>query len=75
MIAKESTIKQRFLSHMAATMSQSLPSFFQITVKIDIISVYSNFYEKYIVTQGYCVFIQNFDCSLENCKFHILLIG
>ena len=39
------------------------------------ISVSSDFYEKDIVTHDYCVSTHNSLCSLENCKFHLILIG
>ena len=37
-------------------------------------SVSGEFYEKFIVTQDYCVSTHNSYCLLENCKFHLLLI-
>ena len=33
------------------------------------------FTKKNIVTQDYCVSTHNSLCSLENCKFHLVLIG
>ena len=61
---------------MAAAMCQALPSFYSgYNSKSLFISVSNDFYEKYIVTQDYCVSTHNSYCSLENCKFHILLIG
>ena len=61
---------------MAAAMCQALPSFIQIIVKNRYsFSVSSDFYEKYIVTNYFSVSTHNSYCSLENCKFHILLIG
>ena len=61
---------------MAAAMCQALPSFHsEYCQKSLFISVSSDFYEKYIVTNNFCVSTHNCYCSLENCKFHILLIG
>ena len=61
---------------MAAAMCQALPSFYSDFCKKSLfISISSEFYEKYIVTQDYCVSTHNSLCSLENCKFHLVLIG
>ena len=61
---------------MAAAICQALPSFFsEYCQKSLFISVSSDFYEKYIVTNNFCVSTHNSYCSLENCNFHILLIG
>ena len=61
---------------MATAMSQALPSFCSdYCQKLLFISVSSNFYEKYIVTKKFCFSTHNSYCSLEKCKFHILLIG
>ena len=57
-------------------MCQALPSFHSdYCQKSLFISVSSNLYEKKIVTNNFCVSTRNSYCSLENCKFHILLIG
>ena len=34
-----------------------------------------NFYEKFFVTQDYCVSNHSSFCPVENCKFHLVLIG
>ena len=61
---------------MAAAMCQALPSFYSdYNSKSLFISVSNDFYEKYIVTQDYCVSTHDCFCSLGNCKFHIILIG
>ena len=61
---------------MAAAMCQALPSFYSdYCQKLLFISVFSDFSEKCIVTNYFCVSFHNYYCSLENCKFHILLIG
>ena len=61
---------------MAAAMCQALPSIFSDYCKKSLfISVSSDFYEKYKVTQDYCVSTHNSLCSLENCKFHLVSIG
>ena len=61
---------------MAAAMCQTLPSFYSDYCKKSLfISVSSDFYEKYIVTKDHCVSTHNILCSLENCKFHLALIG
>ena len=39
------------------------------------ISVSENFYEKFIVTQDYCVSNHSSFCSVEMFKFHLVLIG
>ena len=57
-------------------MCQALPSFYSdYNSKSMSISVSNEFYEKYIVTQDYCVSTHESFCSLGNCKFHITLIG
>ena len=57
-------------------MCQALPSFYSdYNSKSLFISVSNVFYEKYIVTQDYCVSTHDSFCSLGNCKFHIILIG
>ena len=57
-------------------MCQVLPSFYSdYNSKSLFISVSNNSYEKYIVTQDYCVSTHDSFCSLGNCKFHIILIG
>ena len=61
---------------MAAAMCQAPPSFYSdYCQKFLFISVFRYFYEKYMVTNNFFVSTHNFYCSLENCKFHILLIG
>ena len=61
---------------MAAAMCQALPSFYsEYCQKSLFISVSSDFYEKYTVTNNFCVSTHSSYCSVENCKFHILLIG
>ena len=51
------------------------PDFIQIIVKKSLfISVSSDFYKQYVVTNNFCVSTHNSYCSLENSKFHILLI-
>ena len=57
-------------------MCQALPSFYSDYCKKSLfISVSSDFYKKYIVTHYYCVSNHKTLCSLENCKFHLVLIG
>ena len=61
---------------MAAAMCQALPSFYSdYCKKLLFISVSSDFYEKYIVTHDYCVSTHNSVCSLEKCKFHLVLVA
>ena len=61
---------------MTAAMCQAVLSFYsEYCQKSLFISVSSDFYEKYIVTNNFCVSTHYFYCSLEKCKFHILLIG
>ena len=61
---------------MAAAMCQALPRFYSDYCKKSLfISVTSDFYEKYIVTHDYCISTHNSSCYLENCKFHLVLIG
>ena len=61
---------------MAVAMCQALPSFYSDYCKKSLfICVSSDFYKKYIVTPGYCVSTHNTSCSLENCKFQLVLIG
>ena len=56
---------------MAAAMS----AFIQIIIANHCLLLFLTFYEKYIVTQDYCVSTHDSFCSLGNCKFHIILIG
>ena len=57
-------------------MCQFLLSFYlDYCIKSLFISVFSNFYEKYKITRDFCVSTHNSLCSLENCKFHLVLIG
>ena len=61
---------------MAAAMCQALPSFYSNYCKKSLfISVSSDFYEKYMVTQDFCVSTHNSLFCLENCKFHLVSIG
>ena len=61
---------------MVTAMCQALPSFYSdYCQKSLFISVSSDFYEKSLVTKNFWVSIHNSYCSLENCNFHILLIG
>ena len=57
-------------------MCQAFPSFYSdFNEKLPLNSVSSDFYEKYIVDNRLFVSSHNSYCSLENCEFHILLIG
>ena len=61
---------------MTAAMCQALPSFYSDYSKKSLfISASNEFHKKYIVTQDYWVSNHNSLCSLENCKFHLVLIG
>ena len=61
---------------MASAMCQAYPTFYSdYNAKSLFISVSENFYEKFIVTQDYCVSNHSSFCPLENCKFHLVLIG
>ena len=56
---------------MATALGQALSSFYSKVVENRVLSKI----EKYIVTKNLCVSTVNYYCSLENCKFQILLIG
>ena len=57
-------------------MCQTYPTFYSdYNAKSLFISVSENFYEKFIVTQDYCVSNHSSFCPVENCKFHLVLIG
>ena len=57
-------------------MCQALPRFYSDYCKKSLfVSVSSDFYEKHIVTHDYCNSTHKSLCSLENCKFHLFLIG
>ena len=56
-------------------LSNSSQLLFRLLSKLLFVSISSDFYEKYIVTQHFCVSTHNSYRSLENCKFHIFLIG
>ena len=61
---------------MASAMCQAYPTFYSdYNAKSLFISVSENFYEKFIVTQDYCVSNHSSFCPLESCKFHLVLIG
>ena len=57
-------------------MCQAYPTFYSnYNAKSLFISVSENFYEKFIVTQDYCVSDHSSFCPVENCEFHLVLIG
>ena len=61
---------------MASAICQAYPTFYSFyNAKSLFISVSENFYEKIIVTQGYCVSNHSSFCPVENYKFHLVLIG
>ena len=61
---------------MESAMCQAYPTFYSdYNAKSLFISVSENFYEKFIVTQDYCVSNHSSFCPVENCKFHLVLIG
>ena len=61
---------------MASAMCQAYSTFYlNYKAKSLFISVSENFYEKLIVTQDYCVSNHSSFCPVENCKFHLVLIG
>ena len=68
--------QQKSLLQIVAAMCQARLSFYSdYCQKSLLISISSDFYEKYIVTEDYCESTHNSYRSLENCKFHIVLIG
>ena len=61
---------------MASAMCQAYPDFhLDYNAKSHFISVSENLYEKLIVTRKYCVSNHSSFCPVENCKFHLVLIG
>ena len=61
---------------MASAMCQAYPTFYSdYNAKSLFISVSENFYEKFIVTQDYCVSNHSSFCPVENYKYHLVLIG
>ena len=61
---------------MASAMCQAYPTFYSdYNAKTLFISVSENFYEDFFVTQDYCVSNHSSFCPVENCKFHLVLIG
>ena len=61
---------------MASAIGQANPTFYSnYNAKSLFISVSENFYEKFIVTQDYCVSNHSSFCPVENCKFHLVLIA
>ena len=61
---------------MASAMCQAYPTFYSdYNAKSLFISVSENFYEKFIVTQDYCVSNNSSFGPVENCNFHLVLIG
>ena len=56
-------------------MLQALPSFYS-SYSQDCLFISSEYYEKFLVTEQYCVAHHDSEyCPLINCKFHILLIA
>ena len=61
---------------MASAMRQENSFFYSdYNAKSLFISVSENFYEKFIVTQDYCVYNHSSFCPVENFKFILVLIG
>ena len=61
---------------MASAMCQAYPTFYSdYNAKSLFISASENFYEKFIVTQDYRVSNHSSFCPVENCNFHLVLIG
>ena len=48
---------------------------FGLQCKISFYLCLRKLYEKFIVTQDYCVSNHSSFCSVENCKFHLVLVG
>ena len=76
-LCKSTTLSKNHRFRWLQLCVKLFPAFIQIFVveKLLFISVSSAFYEKYIVTNNFCISTHNSYSSLENCKFHILLIG
>ena len=62
------------LFQMSAAMCQLFPAFIH-NEKSQLISISCDFHEKHTLTHSFSVSIHNSYFSLENCKFHNLLIG
>ena len=61
---------------MASAICQAYPTLYpDYNAKSLFISVSENFYEKFIVTQDYCVSNHSSFCPLENYQLHLVLIG
>ena len=61
---------------MASAMCQAYPTFHSdYNVKPLFISVSENFHETLVVTRHYRVSNLSSFCSVENCNFHLVLIG
>ena len=61
---------------MASAMCQAYTTFYSdYNAKSLFISVSENFYEKFIVTQDYCVSNHSSFFPVENCNFYLVLIG
>ena len=58
---------------MASSMCQAYPTFYS-DYNAKCLFVSENFYEKFIVTQDYCVSNHSSFCPVENCKLHLVLI-
>ena len=59
---------------MAAAMCQALSSI-QSDYSKKLLLISNEFNENQKITQDYCISTHNSLCSLENCKFHLILIG
>ena len=60
----------------ASALCQAYPTFYSdYKAKSLFISVSEKFYEKFIVIEDYCVFNHSSIFPVENCKFHLVLIG
>ena len=68
-------VQQKHNVQMAAVMMQVVPSFYSV-YSTKSVHICANTYEKYLVSDDYCV-AQHEDsmCTVPNCKYHILLIA
>ena len=68
-------VQQKHNVQMAAVMMQVVPSFYSVH-STKSVHICANTYEKYLVSDDYCVAQhENSMCTVPNCKYHILLIA
>ena len=75
-LIKSTILSQNYCFRWLQLCVKLFPASVQTIMKKSLfISVTSDLYGKYVITNNFCVPTHNSYCSLENCKFNILLVG